>query len=87
MEVKPGCDGKVRYHTYSAARKKVRLMKRSKHIDRSHQTLDFYRCKECRFYHIGNSSSIDREKHKRYKGDKYGKRGITPDDDYQLPKA
>ena len=40
-----GCSGKVKYASYTDAKKKVRAMKRNKHIyDKGHQALDFYRC-------------------------------------------
>ena len=74
MEVRFGCDGKVQYRTFHEARRKVRDMKRSRHIDRSNQALDFYRCNHCHFYHIGNSNKLDKTKRKHYKEDKYDNR-------------
>lgn len=79
MVIKLGCDGKVQYRTYHEAKKKVRQMKRSPHIDSKHQTLTFYRCDYCHFYHIGNSSGFDKVKRKGYKRGKHDKRIVTPE--------
>lgn len=82
MGVKYWCDGKVKYRSYSEASNKVKAMKRSDHLDKAHQTLNFYRCKHCHYYHIGNSNGLDKFNRNRYKRNKYGKRSNTPVEDY-----
>lgn len=82
VAVSYGCDGKVKYRTYQEARKKVWLMKRNPHIDKAHQALDFYRCGNCHFYHIGNSNKLDRTKRNRYKGGKYDRRSKPTVENY-----
>ena len=77
MEARYSCDGKVKYLTYTEVKKKVRQMKRNPHIDKSHQALDFYRCRDCHFFHIGNSSKLDKRKRNHYKEDNYDSRSIV----------
>jgi hypothetical protein len=78
MAVKVGCDGKVKYRTYQEAEKKVRAMKYSRHVDQHHQSLGFYRCRLCRFYHIGNQNKLDKLKRNRYKRSSHDKRIELP---------
>lgn len=77
-----GCDGKVKYRTYTEVKKKVRQMKRNPHIDKAHQSLSFYRCRECHFYHIGNSNGLDRIKRNHYKRGNYDRRSKPTVENY-----
>jgi hypothetical protein len=82
MQVNYGCDGKVQYRTYTEAKKKVRAMKRNKHLDKGHQMLDFYRCRTCSFWHIGNSNGLDKIKRNRYKGGQHDRRSKLAIENY-----
>lgn len=73
MEINYACDGKVKYLTYTEASKKVRAMKRSPHVSDSRQSLNVYRCKNCRSWHIGNSSNLDKQNRNHYKRGDYDK--------------
>lgn len=55
----PGCDGKKAFDTYQQASRSAKLVNRRDESAR----MNVYRCKSCKYWHVGNYSGII--KHKR----------------------
>ena len=75
-----GCDGKIVFSTYAGARKAARKMRRKKE-----EAVEEYKCRECRWYHVGHPSTESLQK--RHQRKEVADYELDPDVDLYGPET